>query len=50
MPHINISLIPIMAKIAIFVILANFDPIFRGEALEIETKPEDMLNRIVLAS
>ena len=26
MPHINISLMPILAKIAIFVILVNFDP------------------------
>ena len=35
MPHINISLIPILAKIAIFVILANSDLIFRGEEVEI---------------
>ena len=50
MPHINISLITILAKIAIFVILATFDPIFRGVELEVAKKPEDMLKIIVLAS
>ena len=50
MPHINISLIPIMAKIAIFVILAIFGIRFADEGLEVPRKPEDMLKRIVLAS
>ena len=49
MPDINISLIAILAKIAISVILANFDPIFRDEGLEIAKKSEDMLKRIVVA-
>ena len=50
MPHINISLIPILAKIAIFVILAYFEHIVMDEELEVGKKPEDMLNIIVLAS
>ena len=50
MPHINISLIAILAKIAIFVILAYFEHIVRGEELEVAKKTEDMLKRIVLAS
>ena len=35
MPQVNSSLIPILPKIAIFEILPNFDPIFRGEGVEI---------------
>ena len=50
MPHINISLIPILAKIVIFVILAYFKHIVRDEELEVAKKPEDMLKIIVLAS
>ena len=49
MPHI-ISLIVILAKIAIFVILAYFEHIVRSEELEVAKKPEDMLKIIVLAS
>ena len=50
MPHNNISLIPILAKIAIFVILAYFEHHVRGEELQVAKKTEDMLKRIVLAS
>ena len=49
MSNINISLTPIMLKIAIFKILANFDTMFRVEDLDIAKKTEDMLKRIVLA-
>ena len=44
MPYINITLIAILAKIAIFVILAYFEHIVSGEELEVVTKT------IVLAS
>ena len=50
MPHIIISLITILAKIAIFVILAYFEYIVRGEELEMAKKTEDMLKIIVLPS
>ena len=50
MPHINISLIAILAKIAIFVILAYFEHIVRDEELQVAKKPEDMLKIVVLAS
>ena len=50
MPHINISLIPILAKIAIFVILAYFEHIVRDEELQVAKKTEDMLKIVVLAS
>jgi hypothetical protein len=50
MPQVNSSLITILAKIAIFEILPNFDPIFSGEGMEMAKKPEDMLKTIVIAS
>ena len=50
MTHINISLIAILAKIAIFLILAYFEHIVMDEELEVAKKTEDMLIIIVLAS
>ena len=43
------SLTPILLKIAIFGILANFNAIFGDEKLMLFKKPEDMLKSIVLA-
>ena len=48
--EINSALTPILLKIAIFDILANFKPIFNGEGMEMVKKPEDMLKTIVIAS
>ena len=48
--EINSALTPILLKIAIFDILANFELIFSGEGLEVAKKPEDMLKTIVIAS
>ena len=50
MPHINISLIAILAKIAIFVILPYFEHMVGGEELQVAKKMEEMLKIIVLAS
>ena len=50
MPRVNSSLITILLKIAIFDILAKFEPIFSGERVEVAKKPEDMLITIVIAS
>ena len=50
MTHVNRLLTLILVKIAIFVILANFELIFRGEELQIAKKSEDMLKIVVLAS
>ena len=50
MPHVNRLLTLILVKIAIFVMLANFEHVVTGEELEVTKKPEDMLKRIVLAS
>ena len=47
--EINSALTPILLKIAIFDILANFEPIFSGEGVEVAKKPEDMLKTIVIA-
>ena len=50
MPHVNRLLTLILLKIAIFVILANFENIVMGEELQVAKKTEDMLNIIGLAS
>ena len=50
MVEINMALTPILLKIAIFGILANFKPIFIGQGLEMVKKTEDMLKTIVIAS
>ena len=50
MPHNNISLIPILAKLAIFVILAYFEHNVSGEELQVAKKTEDMLKIVVIAS
>ena len=48
--EINSALTPILLKMAIFDILANFEPIFSGEVMEVAKKTEDMLKTIVIAS
>ena len=48
--EINSALTPILLKIAIFGILANFKHIFIGEGREMMKKTEDMLKTIVVAS
>ena len=50
MVEINSALTPTLLKIAIFDILANFEPIFIDERLEMAKKTEDMLKTIVIAS
>ena len=50
MPQVNSSLITILAKIAIFEVLPNFDPIFRGEGVQMAKKTEDMLKTVDIAS
>ena len=50
MPHINISLISILAKNAIFAILAYIEHIVRDEELQLAKKTEYMLKTVVLAS
>ena len=48
--EINSALTPILLKIAIFDILAKFEPIFINEGMEMAKKTEDMLKTIVIAS
>ena len=48
--EINSALTPILLKMAIFDILANFEPIFIDEGMEMAKKTEDMLKTIVIAS
>ena len=43
MTHVNTLLTLILVKIAIFVMLANFEHIVSGEELEEAKKSEDML-------
>ena len=50
MVEINSALTAILLKIAIFDILANFEPIFSGEGVEVAKKSEDMLKTIAIAS
>ena len=50
MVKINSALTPILLKIAIFDILANFEPTFIDQRMEMAKKPEDMLKTIVIAS
>ena len=47
--EINSALTPILLKIAFFDILANVEPIFSDEGLEMAKKTEDMLKTIVIA-
>ena len=48
--EINSALTPILLKMAIFDILANFEHIFIDEGVEMAKKPEDMWKTIVIAS
>ena len=50
MPRVNSSLITILLKNAIFDIVANFEPVFSGQGIEMVKKPEDMLKTMVIAS
>ena len=46
MPHVNSLLTLILLKIAIFVIFAKFESIFRDEDMQIAKKTEDMLKGV----
>ena len=48
--EINSALTPILLKMAIFDILANFEPIFIDERIEMAKKTEGILKTIVIAS